>query len=388
MLTAFASTRIGLGGIALSGLTFAFLGAILPAWGYHLSSDYRAIGTLFLMLNLGFLAGVRTSRWLLTRLGLSGGLTMAAAIASFSYLGLIFTEAPSLAEYRYALLAALGFSSGLINPCVFNLLADSYRRTPAATLSLAGIAFVVGALIACLTVAGSIESYALWLPLAGFAGLYAAFFSWVRRAGVTGEPEQPQSVPKADLRNPAAILLTLILFFQFAGEWCIAAWLPMLLTQRLGISPLSALFLLALYWLALLAGRLIARALLDRVRHRRLLLGSLVAGLLGCAILGLTNSRGGATMAVLFTGSGFAMVFPLVAELIGGRFRYFHPIYFNGVFSLALTGGLLAPWAAGWLTSALGIQVAILIPFVTTLVVFVLLILVWIESRLTAMETT
>src|SRR5947209_12205433 len=114
----------------------------------------------------------------------------------------------------------------------------------------------------------------------------------------------------ADFRSPGAILFALLLFFQFGNEWSIASWLPILLIRRIGLSPKSALFILALYWLFLMAGRLATVAILSRVRHGRLLLASAVSALFGCLILFLTNNRFGAGSGVFFLGAGFASIYP------------------------------------------------------------------------------
>ena len=46
---------------------------------------------------------------------------------------------------------------------------------------------------------------------------------------------------------------------------------------------------------------------------------------------------------LLLTGAGFSAIYPLAAERIAGRFSYYHPGYFNGIFTFALMGGVLAP---------------------------------------------
>ena len=45
----------------------SFLGAILPAWRYHLSADFKEVGYYFLSLNLGFLFSVAAAHVLLPR---------------------------------------------------------------------------------------------------------------------------------------------------------------------------------------------------------------------------------------------------------------------------------------------------------------------------------
>jgi MFS family permease len=131
------------------------------------------------------------------------------------------------------------------------------------------------------------------------------------------------------------------------------------------------------------AGRLIAVAILPRVRHARLLFGSVLASLFGCLILFSTNNAFGAATAVFFLGAGYASIYPLVAEAIGRRFPYYHPGFFNGIFSLALMGGLLAPATLGYAASRWGVGVVVGIPLVGTFLVMALLLLIWLESKVT-----
>jgi fucose permease len=185
----------------------------------------------------------------------------------------------------------------------------------------------------------------------------------------------------ADFRSPAALLFALLLFFQFGNEWSIAGWLPLFLIQRLGISPESSLMMLATYWLALLVGRVVVISVLPSVNRGKLLMGSVTAALFGCIILSSTDNRFGAVVGILLVGGGFASVYPLVVEKIGGRFPYYHPGFFNGIFSFALTGGMLAPWSLGFFTDLWGIRVAMTLPLLGTVMVFILLVLIWAESR-------
>jgi fucose permease len=187
----------------------------------------------------------------------------------------------------------------------------------------------------------------------------------------------------SDFRSPGAILFALLLFFQFGNEWSIAGWLPLLLIRRVGISPKGALLILALYWFFLMAGRLGSVAVLPRVRHGSLLLGSVLAALFGCLILFFTNNAFGAATGAFFLGIGYASIYPLVADAIGRRFPYYHPGFFNGIFSLALVGGLLAPATLGYAASVFGVGVVIGIPLVGTFLVMTLLLLIWLESKVT-----
>jgi hypothetical protein len=103
----------------------------------------------------------------------------------------------------------------------------------------------------------------------------------------------------------------------------------------------------------------------------------------GCFLLFWTNNPFGAATGVFLIGAGYASIYPLVAEAIGRRFSYYHPGFFNGIFSFALLGGLLAPALLGYAASSLGVGVVIGIPLIGTITVIALLLLIWLESKLT-----
>ena len=84
----------------------------------------------------------------------------------------------------------------------------------------------------------------------------------------------------------------------------------------------------------------------------------------------------------LLVGFGFAPIYPLVVEKIGARFPNYHPGFFNGIFSIALTGGMLAPAVIGYASKYFGMQIVMLLPLAGSCVVLLLVLLVWLESRL------
>ncbi len=262
-----------------------------------------------------------------------------------------------------------------------------YQHDPAATVNLAGILFGLGCLTTALLISGAFYVYTA-SALQAWIAVIPAVFGWI----YVKTPFPPRPVPHqpsvraifSELRNPAAVLLALLLFFQLGNEWSLAGWLALFLTQRLGVSPPAALLMLALYWLALLVGRVGAQWVLPRVRHARLLVGSAAASILGCVILIATDNQFGALSGILLLGGAFAPIYPLVVEKIGRRFPYFHPGFYNGIFSFALAGGLLAPCTLGFFASQWGVSVVMALPLAGTMVVFVLLPLIGLEARLGA----
>ncbi len=195
-----------------------------------------------------------------------------------------------------------------------------------------------------------------------------------------------QTLPLAqvlrDFQNPGAVLFSLLLFFQFGNEWSMAGWLPLFLIRRLGISPQDSLLLLALYWASLLVGRIISQLILKRVNRALLLIVSIMSALLGMIVLASTINLFGAVMGILFVGAGFASIYPLVVEKIAHRFPYYHPGFYNGLFSLAMTGGFLAPWVLGYFAEAWGIQAVMFLPLLGTFMVFLLVLLIMLEAKL------
>ena len=196
----------------------------------------------------------------------------------------------------------------------------------------------------------------------------------------------PQNVSLTEglkqFRSPVAILFALLLFFQFGNEWAIAGWLPLFLVQRLGISPAQSLEMLALFWVALIGGRLAAQSVLTRASHARLLGWSAAAAVFGMVILGFTDNRFGAFVGILLVGTAYAPIYPLVIEKIGNRFPEYHPGLFNGIFSLAMTGALLAPCSLGALAEIWGIGIVMVLPAAGTFMVLMLVAAIWIEARI------
>ncbi|HEV2687379.1 MAG TPA: MFS transporter [Bryobacteraceae bacterium] len=381
--------RRSLSAFLVSGMLMAFLGAILPVWRYHLQADFREVGYYFLSLNIGILLSVAAAQVLLPRKGVKFMLIVANAVACGGFLFLAVASPPVAPIWRLAGVLFIGIGAGLLNAGVFQAISPLYLQNPAATVNLAGVLFGLGCLLTAVLVAGTYFAYnvpSILILLALVPGFYAGICA---RAKLPREPVAhpiPVSQVLRDFRNPGAILFSLVLFFQFGNEWSMAGWLPLLLIRRLGISPAASLLMLALFWLALIVGRIVSQVVMKRMSHAMLLLGSIVSALLGTIVLASTNNVFGSVMGILLVGAGYASIYPLVVEKIGYRFPYYHPGIYNGLFSLAITGGLLAPWTLGYFTQAWGIQAVTIIPMFGIIMVFVLVLLVMLEAKLSGLS--
>lgn len=390
VVTAVQTTRFRgaavLPGFLTSGLLFAMLGALLPRWGYHFTADYRTIGGYFICLALGVVVPTESAAAFIRHTSISRQMAAGCGLASASLVLLAFIPLETTAIWRMLGLILVGFSAGLINSSLFAALSASYTRDVARAVSIGGILFGTGCLASALLIALTFYSLSVTgalLLLALVPGIFAFFYYRMNIPAnkTEGQPSLIHAV--RDFRNFGTVAFAALLFFQFGNEWAIAGWLPMFLIEELGISPKTSILMLALYWTALLVGRVVLFAVLRHVGHGRLLGASASAAAFGCILLLFTDNLFGATMSVLLMGFGFAAIYPLVAEKIGRRFTYYHPGLFNGIFTLALAGGMLAPGTLGLFAENYGIRVVAGLPLIGTLMVVALVLMIWLESKVT-----
>jgi FHS family glucose/mannose:H+ symporter-like MFS transporter len=377
--------RRGLAGFFLSGVLVSLLGAILPAWGYHRTTTYELVAYHFFGFTIGILAATKYSYLLIKHRGLRITLFSAALAAFLGLLGLAAAGPPQQWWWRVAALAVIGAAAGTLHAGIFHLIMPAYEQNPAAIVNLAGIFFGLGCLSTALLVAGAFYIYtvaSIVILLALIPGFHAIGYWRSRFVDQPLLPKRTMQQAMEDFSRPAAILFALLLFFQFGNEWALAGWLPLFLIQRLGISPETSVWMLAFYWVALLLGRVATQAILPRVSHTKLLFSSMMSAWFGCTLLWLTNNLFGATVGILMTGAGFATIYPLVVERLGNRFPYYHPGFFNGIFSLAVVGALLAPGTLGFLANEFGVGIVMALPLLGTAAVFVILGLLWLETKL------
>jgi fucose permease len=376
-------------GFLLSGVFVGLLGSLLVVWQYHIDTYPEVVGMHFLVLNVGYLLGAVAAEWLLEKTSIRFVSLFACVVGFASLLALAFLAPPVWLWYRLLGLVFVGVAGGLLTTSLLYAIEPFYRELPAPAVNLAGMMFGLGCLAATMIVAltyyaGSVRIQAGLLAV--IPAIYFAAFLLNRDPSARQHVSLRNAVPGLrdslkDLRSVAGVLFTLLLFFQFGNEWAIAGWLPLFLIHRLGVNPESAIWALGLYFGALMLGRIFAQALLPRINHRRLLIGSIVLAMLGYLALSFTNSMAGALTAVAVIGAGFAPIYPLVAEKLDDRFA-FHPRAYNGIFAMAITGGMSAPWLLGYVAAWLGMRYVMVVPALGSTVVLVLALLIMLEAYL------
>jgi len=283
-------------------------------------------------------------------------------------------------------LLPLGMAAGMLNLALFQAASPAYQKDAVRTFNRGGIWHGLGCLVATLLVAATFSVSvvpSILIFLAAVPAIFVAVYVGTGYAAAPSGAYPARPHAGADSGSSGAALFALLLFFQTGNEWSIAGWLPLFLIRRVGLSPSAALLTLAWFWLCLMLARLVVVAILHQVRHGRLLLVSGLAALFGCLLLYSTNNAFGAATGAAFLGGGFASIYPMVAAEIGRRFPYYRPGFFNGIFSVAMVGGFLAPASLGYAASLVGVGIVMGVPLVGTCMVVLLLLLIWLQSKVT-----
>jgi len=387
-----------LSGFLPLGVLIGVLGSLVVAWHYHIDVEPQIIGLHFLALSVGYVLaatiGQKWVRWMSLRtLAL---ISCALAVVSLMALGML--GPPVLPLYRIIGCGFIGLSAGGLSTALLYASEPYFADAPAAAANVAGTLLGCGCLFATILTGATysmgpvdilgVNIGPLQLEMAAlalFPGLFFLFFLVNRfqlaRQPVGDREEDMHREMLADLRSIATVLFSLLLFFQFGNEWAIAGWLPLFLIHRFGINPAWAIGILGFYFFGLMFGRLVAQALLEWFNHRKLLLGSIVLAMVGYVVLSFAQTALGALLAVAIIGAGYAPIYPLIAERLDDRFSY-HPGFWNGTVSIAITGAMCAPWVLGYIDQFLGVQYVMVVPALGSVAVCILAILLMFEARL------
>ena len=366
-------------GFLLLGVLLGVTGSLLITWQYHIGADPTSIGLHFLSLNAGYvlasaLAYLPLRRYPLRMLPIAG-----CALACANLIALAFVAPPVPVAWRLAGMGVLGFAAGLIAPACFHILEGYYRNAPAYIINLTGALFGCGCTLVTVVLGSTYFAGSVPLEIGLLALIPGVFlllflrsrFPPARRAFNQHRTNQPPRV----LQTKIAVLFSALLFFQFGNEWVIAGWLALFVIQRLGANPMEAVFILAVHFLALTFGRLAVRPMLPRAKQAGLLYASILVSIAGYLWLSFAVSVLGACLAGVMVGLGYAPVYPIVAESLSSRGSY-QPGFFQGIFSIAVTGAMSAPWIAGYLDGWLGIQSVMLLPACGSMAVLLLALLI------------
>jgi len=345
------------------GTVLAILGAVfgLPEMRALLQVNLAEEGNLFLLLYLGiFLASLAVGP-LIDYLGNKSNLIVSSAIVAVAMVS--FAAAHSFAAAGVAAVL-LGLGGGGLNTCTNVLVSDLYGDQRGPMLNRLGIFFGIGALCVPL-LAASIEGHYTIPQLLVFCAVLAA-------ACALGYGMIPFPAPTArdafSLRDALGVtkfdgifLLGFILFLQSGDEACIGGWTSTYVDSA-GNSPHTATLVLATYWAALMLSRMLAAPLLSAVRKSQVVLASAVISLGGCAILLSARSLVPLFAGTALVGLSYGPIFPTTLAIAGDRYPRRAGTVFGLLFSIALVGGMLFPWAVGQVSQRVSVRAGMIVP--------------------------
>lgn len=348
-------------GMLTFGIMLTTLGAVLPSVIERFGIDKVAAGSLLLLMSFGILVGSLVFGPLVDRYGYREILLLSFVLIAAGLEGIAF--AGSIVWLRFAV-AVIAFGGGIINGAANSLVADISGESRAAALSIVGAFFGIGAVGVPFTLGSLLGMFGYAAIIATIGGLVLVPIV-MTAVIVFPPPKQAQGFPLATasklLRDPILITMGLMLFLESGMEITVGGWSTTFFKEELQIPPQRALVYLSLYWL----GFMLTRTALGFIRRQpsptRLLLGCLTVALIGALLLITTPTAAVAALGVFCLGLGFAATFPVVLALVGDRYASLSGTAFSVVMVMALTGGMILPYATGVLGAAYGLRGSLVI---------------------------
>jgi hypothetical protein len=372
-------------GLFLLGILTAVLGALLQPWFLRLGVSTLIAGQCFLVLGVGILTGLLIGGRLPSffRRGVRAGFIVSGALASAGLLMLAFLQGTVV---LLPSLLVLGLATGALAQALSNVYLRMLTPGRSATLfNLSGFSWGAGSVVICIATWASLNHLTLLLSLLSIlpavmaisAGRSRLFEHWTATA-------RTFSLDWRGMAQPVTLLIAFALLLQAAVHWVVAGWLALYLTRRLGVTAGMALWTLALYWCAHSCAR-VAAVRLPRLEERaRSLVAATLANLAGSVFLLRSLDLSGVTAGALLLGAGTGILYPLTVNVVVKRYPFYHPSFLSAHVAVYLVGGVSAAWLISPLAESLGIEVVIWFVLSASALIFVLLAVFFVESRLTA----
>lgn len=361
-------------GMLIFGIVMALLGSILPLLSQRTQFDMAAAGSLFLLMNFCMLASMLSLGPLTDKFGkrpplVAGTVLVAAAL-------FLLGGADSYRDLLVCVLL-LGAGGGALNGGTNVLIADLHAepQRKAAALNLLGIffgfgamllPFFVGSLVATLTLNKILHLTAVLALAPALLFLTLAF----------PRPKQQQGFRLSEaarvIGNPLVLLSAFVLFFQSGNEFIVGGYTSLYLTGEMKLPFSHASYLLAGYWASMMVGRIVSSKLLSRVNSYTLVLLSALGSAAGVGLLLVAAGITTAVIAVVLIGLSFASIFPTILGVAGSKCEAYSGTAFGILFAIALTGGMILPWAVGQVADAYGLRVGLVIAVVNSAAIFLL----------------
>jgi fucose permease len=301
------------------GMPDGLMGVAWPSIRVSFSVPLDAVGLLLSAGVIGYLTSSFSSGPIVARLGVGKVLAASCALTGAGLIG--YTLVPTW--WMMVLLGVVsGLGAGAIDAGLNTYVAAHFGEGLMQWLHASyGIGVTLGPII--MTVAlTSLNSWRVGYSAVGcFQLALAACFSltlsiWYQKKDATPGSQGPKRL--TDYRTPLGetlrqprVWLSVLLFFMYTGsEVSLGLWVYTLLTESRGIHPEVAGLWAGSYWATFTVGRVVAGLYAKRVGVSLLVLGSLVAALLGTVLLLWNPASVANLIAVVLIGLAIAPIFP------------------------------------------------------------------------------
>ena len=348
-------------GMLLFGIVLTTLGSILPDIITRFNVSKTNAGSLFLLMSFCILLGSLLFGPSVDGLGYRLPLTASAALVAIGIETIAFASSLFIVRIGVALIGAGG---GVLNVATNAVVADTADNGKAAGLSLLGVFFGIGAVGVpfALAMLGSLASQQTVLAATGAIALVVVLITAMTRFPA---PKHAASFPlrqaMALLREETLLVLGMMLFLESGMEITVGGWTSTFARESLLLSGRAALLFLSLYWLGTMLARLLLGSILRTHAHRRVLITSLCTAGVGAIVLLTSHATSLAAIGVFLLGAGFAGVFPVVLGWLGERYTTLSGTAFSLALVMALTGGMILPYATGLIGERFGMRASLVI---------------------------
>lgn len=342
-------------GMFFFGISLITLGSVLPSLSLKFGLSEMQISSVVTLLPAGVLAGSLVFGPIVDRFGykfllISSSLLTAAGLALTGIAG-------NLSMVKIAVFMT-GFGGGILNGEANTLVSDISGEDRNANLSFLAIFFCIGALgiPAVMSALSGLSSFETILPATSILMVFLTiFFFFVKFPA----PKQLQGFPVKEgfklLRQPALLLLSLVLFFESGLEGLSNNWTTTYFEKFVMMSSEKALFGLTLLVLGMTVGRLLSGFLLSKVRSIFVLSAGLIL-ILTANIVMILKTPGELT-GIAILGLGYAPVFPIILGYIGTLYKDLSGTAFGIALFIALAGNTILNFLMGLLSDAFGIRI-------------------------------
>ena len=300
------------------GMPDGLLGVAWPSVRASFSIPVDAIGLLLSTVVTGYLTSSFLSGPLTARFGVGNVLAASCAMTGAGLIG--YTLVP--AWWMMAVLGVVaGLGAGAIDAGLNTYVAAHFGEGLMQWLHASyGIGVTLGPIIMTISLTALNSWRVGYRVVGGFQLALAACFAltlpmWRQKEGPIGNVVHKRltdyKTPLGETLRQPRVWLSVLLFFLYTGsEGSLGTWAYTLLIESRGILPEVAGLWAGSYWATFTVGRVLAGLYARRVGVNLLVLGSLVAALLGAVLLWWNPTNMANLIAVALIGFAIAPIFP------------------------------------------------------------------------------